>query len=75
MRQSQQLRRQAVSMPVAGLLTEIYARTDYPAIVSAYPMGEARKANLHQLCSYAAAFEKSGGRGLYAFGPLSGPAV
>lgn len=62
-------------MPVAGLLTEIYARTDYPAIVSAYPMGEARKANLHQLCSYAAAFEKSGGRGLYAFGPLSGPAV
>lgn len=67
LRQSQQLRRQAVSMPVAGLLTEIYARTDYPAIVSAYPMGEARKANLHQLCSYAAAFEKSGGRGLYAF--------
>ena len=67
LRQTQLLRRLAVSMPVAGLLTEIYARTDYPAIVSAYPMGQARKANLHQLCSFAAAFEKSGGRGLYAF--------
>lgn len=67
LRQTQQLRRLAVSIPVADLLTEIYARTDYPAIVSAYPMGEARKANLQQLCSYAAAFEKSGSRGLYAF--------
>ncbi|MDD3192350.1 MAG: helicase-exonuclease AddAB subunit AddA [Oscillospiraceae bacterium] len=67
LQQTQALRQLAVSMPVADLLTELYARTNYPATVSAYPMGEMRKANLHQLCSYAAAFEKSGGRGLYAF--------
>lgn len=65
--QTAKLRRFAASMPVAALLTEIYAVTDYPAIVSAYPMGEYRRANLHQLCRHGEAFEKSGGRGLYPF--------
>ncbi len=65
--QSEALRRLAVNTPVPDLLTEIYARTDYPAIVSAYSMGEARRANLYQLCSYAQSFQKSGGKGLYAF--------
>ncbi len=60
-------RRWAAVMPVPDLLTEIYAQTDYPAIVSSYPMGETRRANLYQLCEYARTFQKSGGRGLYAF--------
>ena len=67
LRQLDDLRRFAAGFPVPDLLTELYARTNYPAIVRAYPMGEAREANLHLLISYAAQFQKNGGRGLYAF--------
>lgn len=67
LRRTALLRRLAAVMPVPDLLTEIYAQTDYPALVSSYPMGETRRANLYQLCGYAQTYQKSGGRGLYAF--------
>ncbi|MBR6607577.1 MAG: helicase-exonuclease AddAB subunit AddA [Oscillospiraceae bacterium] len=61
------LRRSAVRLSVADLLSEIYDRTDYPAIVSSYPMGEVRQANLRQLVRYAEVFSQKGNGGLYGF--------
>ena len=61
------LRRLSIRLTTADLLTEIYARTDYPALVSAYPMGDVRRANLRQLVRYADAFSQNGGSGLYGF--------
>ena len=59
--------RLAASEPADRLLARIYQDTDYPAIVSALPMGENRRANLRLLVEYAAGYGKSGRRGLDGF--------
>ena len=53
--------------PVRTLLSEVMAETGYMQYMTAFPGGERRKANLEMLLLKAAAFEKTGSHGLFAF--------
>lgn len=53
--------------PVRRLLRQIMAETDYLQYMTAFPGGDARRANLEMLLLKAADFEKTGSHGLFAF--------
>ncbi len=60
-------REKTVYEPVKQLLREILAETGYMQYMTAYPEGHTRRANLEMLLLRAAAFEKTGSHGLFAF--------
>lgn len=61
------LRRQAVYLPIHELLYRIFDRTGYYDYVSAMASGETRRANLDMLVEKAAAYEATSYRGVFHF--------
>ena len=62
-----ELRREAVYLPIHELIHRMYLRTGYYDYVSAMPAGEVRKANLNMLIEKASAYEKTSYKGLFHF--------
>ena len=63
----EELRMQAVYLPIHELLYRIFDRTGYYDYVSAMPSGETRRANLDMLVEKAAAYESTSYRGVFHF--------
>lgn len=60
----------AAVMDLEAIIRKIYSETDITAMMSLYPNGETRRANLNLLPRYAAAYEKNvacGTGGIYGF--------
>lgn len=63
----EELRMQAVYLPIHELLYRIFERTGYYDYVSAMPSGETRRANLDMLVEKASAYESTSYRGVFHF--------
>lgn len=63
----EELRGEAVYLPLHQLLYRIFDRTGYYHYVTAMPAGEVRKANLDMLVEKAAAYENTSYRGVFHF--------
>ena len=63
----EELRMQAVYLPLHELLYRIFDQTGYYDYVSAMPSGETRRANLDMLVEKAAAYEATSYRGVFHF--------
>lgn len=61
------LRKEAVYLPIHELLYRIYDATGYYDYVSAMPAGDVRRANLDMLAEKAAAYEATSYRGVFHF--------
>ena len=66
-RVTEQLRREAVYLPIHELIYQIFDVTGYYDYVSAMPAGETRRANLDMLVEKAAAYEATSYRGVFHF--------
>lgn len=66
-RVTEQLRREAVYLPIHELIYRIFDVTGYYDYVSAMPAGETRRANLDMLVEKAAAYEATSYRGVFHF--------
>lgn len=67
LRDMEEYRTVAATMPADDFIRLLYERTGYPDLVQAMPGGELRLANLRLLLSHAARYEKSGYNGLTGF--------
>lgn len=65
--QLEDLRLQAVLLPVSRLIQLIYDQTGFLYVVESMASGEQKRANLHLLLSYAESYEQIGYRGLDGF--------